>query len=180
MSLYLEALTSHDGEKIYEMLQEIDANDNGFKNEVKGMSYNHFLNWLQKNEGYSHGLNLNEGMVPQTTFWLFHDGIPVGYGRIRHFLNENLRKNSGHLGYAISSSHRGKGYGSTLLGLLIYQCIELGIDPIQVGVNNSNEPSNALVRRHGGVIHSRTENKNIYKIEKNRFLLLESKRGDKH
>ncbi|WP_158290459.1 GNAT family N-acetyltransferase [Halobacillus salinus] len=170
MSLYLKSLTSHDGEEVYQMLQEIDANDNGFTNEVKGMTYEHYLKWLQANAAYAQGLDLNEGMVPQTTYWLFHDEEPVGYGRIRHFLNENLRKNSGHLGYAISSSHRGKGYGYTLLGLLIHKCIELGIEPIQVGVNNSNERSNALVKRQGGIVHSRTEKKNIYKVETERFL----------
>ena len=30
--------------------------------------------------------------VPSTTFWLYADGIPVGFGSVRHFLTEALRK----------------------------------------------------------------------------------------
>ena len=40
--LYLKKLSLSDGIEVYQMLQEIDANDNGFHNKVCGMSYVQF------------------------------------------------------------------------------------------------------------------------------------------
>lgn len=110
MPLFLKALTKCDGKIVYEMLQEIDENDNGFKNEVKGLSYEDFAGWLSKNEQFSKGLELESWMVPQTIYWMYNDQTPVGYGRIRHWLNDNLKEHSGHIGYAIPITHRGKGW----------------------------------------------------------------------
>ena len=103
-------------------------------------------------------------MVPQTTYWLFSNSKPVGYGRIRHFLDDNLQKNSGHIGYAISRSERGKGYGNQLLKLLLKQCLILGIREVQTGVSKSNYRSQSIVENNGGELIRTTENKNIYKI----------------
>ena len=164
VALYLKSLSTSDGKMIYDMLQEIDENDHGFKNEARGLSYQDFARWLKRNEQFSKEVGLEEWMVPQTIFWMYHDQTPVGYGRIRHWLNEHLEERSGHLGYAVPFTHRGKGYGSELLRLLIQECSNMGINPIQVGVNSSNHPSNKLVQKNGGVLHKVTETKNLYLI----------------
>ncbi|WP_226577680.1 GNAT family N-acetyltransferase [Halobacillus litoralis] len=164
MSLHLKALTKWDGRMIYEMLQEIDDNDHGFKNEVKGKTYEEYGEWLSKNEQFSRGSGLETWMVPQTIYWMYYDQTPVGYGRIRHWLNDNLKENSGHIGYAIPLSQRGKGYGNEILRLLIHECYDLKINPIQIGVNPSNKPSNKIVKRNGGVLHKVSKTKNIYHI----------------
>ena len=164
LSLYLKSLTKCDGKIIYDMLQEIDGNDNGFKNEVQGMSYENFTDWLSKNEQYSKGIELKDWMVPQTIYWMYHDQTPVGYGRIRHWLNANLKEQSGHIGYAIPQTQRGKGYGNEVLRLLIQECFNMNINPIQVGVNLSNHLSNKIVKNNGGVLHKVTSTKNIYHI----------------
>lgn len=164
MVLYLKALSKADGKNIYEMLQEIDGSDNGFNNEVKGIPYKEFNNWLVRNEHFSKGIGLEDWMVPQTIYWMFNGQTPVGYGRIRHRLNENLKQYSGHVGYAIPLSQRGKGYGNELLRLLITECSKMEIKHIQVGVNFSNIPSNKVVRKNGGKLNKVTETKNIYLI----------------
>lgn len=162
--LYLKPLKRSDGERIYEMLQEIEANDNGFNNEVKGKSYESYKDWLYKNEQYSKGEGLEDKKVPQTTYWMYSGEVPVGYGRIRHRLNDTLEASSGHVGYALPKSQRGNGYGDELLKLLIKECFKMGILPIQVGVNKENKPSNAIVLRNGGTLYKQTETKNIYHI----------------
>ncbi|MEN1937863.1 GNAT family N-acetyltransferase [Paenibacillus sp. 102] len=164
MKLYLKALSKDDGKKIYDMLQEITPNDNGFHNEIHGVSYQEFNLWLERNEGFSRGIGLEGWMVPQTTYWLFYNQTPVGYGRIRHRLNENLKNNSGHIGYAIPISQRGKGYGNELLRLLLKECSKMGIKTVQIGVNISNIRSNRVVQYNGGILSKVTENKNIYHI----------------
>ena len=45
--LYLKRISVDDGIEIYNMLQEISSNDNGFHNKVYGMSYNRFKEWLE-------------------------------------------------------------------------------------------------------------------------------------
>ncbi|MGP9039401.1 GNAT family N-acetyltransferase [Cytobacillus kochii] len=167
LEFYLKKLTIDDNREIYEMLQDISQSDNGFHNEVNGLSYDEYTTWLEKNDQFSEGIGLEEWMVPQTTYWLFYNSIPVGYGRIRHYLNENLKSNSGHIGYAIAQSYRGKGYGHRLLKLLLQECTELGIKTVQVGVNKSNVASNKVVQNNGGVLVKNAKKKNIYHIVQN-------------
>ena len=164
--LYLKKLSTTDGLEVYEMLQEIEGHDNGFRNEVSLLTYQEFKNWLERNENFSKGRELESWMVPQTTFWLYRADTPIGYGRIRHALNENLSKNSGHIGYALGKSHRGKGYGHTFLKLLLKECLSMSIHPIQIGVGIKNFRSNQLVVANGGRLLSVTKNKKIYQIFK--------------
>lgn len=163
MELYLKKLSINDGKIIYDMLQKIE-NKNGFNNVVNGMPYEEYKIWLKKNVDMSHGIGLKDWMVPQTSYWMFVSGTPVGYGRIRHWLNNNLEANSGHIGYAIPLSHRGKGYGNELLRLLLEECDKLKISTIQVGANKENERSNNAILYNGGILVKETSTKNIYHI----------------
>ena len=164
MNVHLKKLSNNDGNEVYNMLQGIENNENGFTNDVKGMSYENYKIWLLDNENYSNNIGLKDWMVPQTTFWLFSDEIPVGIGRIRHFLNENLKKDGGHIGYAISLKHRGNGYGNKILELLIKECTKMKILEINIGANKNNESSNKIIKYNGGVLSRETELKNYYII----------------
>ncbi|MCL2776016.1 MAG: GNAT family N-acetyltransferase [Oscillospiraceae bacterium] len=162
--LRLQKLSENDGQQIYDMLQGIESNDNGFHNTVKDMMYEHFAEWLNKNVGYSNSIGLEDWMVPQTTFWLFDNDIPVGCGRVRHYLNDNLRKDGGHIGYAISYRYRGRGYGNAILRLLLTETHKMGIQEVHVGANKDNERSNKVIIVNGGKLISETEAKNYYII----------------
>ena len=162
--IFLKKLSLSDDEKIYDMLQEIASNDNGFHNKVNGMSYKEFKRWLKKEFAVDNG-KLEKWMVPQTSYWLYDDDKPVGYGRIRHCLNENLSQTGGHIGYAIRSSERGKGYGNTILTLLLEECKKLNIEKIQIGANVDNIPSNKIILKHNGILFRCSDNKNFYNID---------------
>ena len=161
--LYLIPLSPTDGRDIYEMLQEIAPNDNGFHNRVCGMTYEQYRDWLENEYAVDHG-RLEDWMVPQTSFWLYDDERPVGYGRLRHFLNDALREHSGHIGYAIRSSERRKGYGNAILTLLLKECQKLGMTEVQIGANADNIPSNRIIQRYGGILIRTGDNKNFYQI----------------
>lgn len=92
MDIYLKQLSENDGRDVYNMLQGIHKNDNGFNNSVKDMPFETFRTWVKDNFGYSQSIGLADWMVPQTTFWLHCDEIPIGCGRIRHYLNEKLKR----------------------------------------------------------------------------------------
>ena len=145
------------------MLQEIAYNDNGFHNKVCGMSYDQFKQWLVREYAVDNG-KLEEWMVPQTSYWLYDGEKPIGYGRIRHCLNDKLRETSGHIGYAIRGTERKKGYGSKILTLLLEECKKMCISCVQIGASTDNTASNRIILKHGGVLIRCSNSKNIYHI----------------
>ena len=161
--IYLKKLSLSDDTEIYNMLQEITSNDNGFHNKVYGMSYEQFKKWLEREYSVDKG-NLEDWMVPQTSYWLYEDDKPMGYGRIRHCLNEKLAETGGHIGYAIRCTEREKGYGNKLLSLLLEECKKLNIQKVQIAANTDNIASNKIILKHGGAFIRSSENKNFYHI----------------
>lgn len=161
--LFLKKLHFSDGIDIYNMLQEIALNDNGFHNKVNGQNYDEFKMWLLNEYEVDNG-KLEDWMVPQSSYWLFDDAIPVGYGRIRHHLNDALAETSGHIGYAIAKSKRGKCYGKTILALLIDESKKLGITQLQIAANTDNDKSNRVIIANGGILFREKEGKNFYHI----------------
>ena len=85
-------------------------------------------------------------MVPSSTYWLYADGEPVGFGKLRHFLTDKLRDEGGHAGYAIRTSERNKGYGTILLKMIIEEARKMNIDKIllTISINNANSIKVAL------------------------------------
>ena len=116
MKIELKQLSVDMAEKEYDMLQDILDIENGFTNPAYGLSYGDYKKWLQQEDDYSRGENLPYNWVPCTTYFLYIDDVPVGYGRIRHTSNEELEKikGVGNFGYGISKKYRGKGYGNIL------------------------------------------------------------------
>ena len=161
--LKLIPITDIPDHAIYEMLQEIGQNENGFHNKACGMSYEEYAYWLKHEYAVDCGL-IEDWMVPQTSYWLYDDDQPVGYGRLRHALNDALRQHSGHIGYAIASSKRGKGYGNAILSLLLEESKKLGLSEVQVSANCDNLLSNLVILHNGGFLVRSEECKNFYKI----------------
>ena len=131
--LELKRLSVDDGLDIYTMLQEIPAEENGLINKANGLTFDEYKEWLIVKQRDSEQEGIVDGWkVPSTTFWLYADGIPVGFGSVRHFLTEALRKAGGNIGYGIAPAFRGKGYGKELLRLLLNEAKKMGIDKNEV------------------------------------------------
>lgn len=148
----LRRLTVQDGADVYQMLAELPRDENGFINGCSGMTYEEYQKWLVKSDNVSKGIGLADWMVPQTLYWLYVDGVPVGIGKLRHRLTERLREEGGHCGYAIRPSRRGQGYGKLLLKLMLDKARELQIDRLLLTVANHNTPSIHVALANGGVI----------------------------
>ena len=100
----LKKLTVDDNEDVYNLLQSIDTNENEFKNPVNGMTYDQYKMWLIQQNDWSNDLNLPDGYVGQTIFWLYDSEKPIGMGKIRHKLTDSSREAGGNIGYAISKA----------------------------------------------------------------------------
>ena len=151
MGIELRKLSVHDGRDIYEMLQEMPENENGFINSVHGKSYEEYQAWLQGAAKNAEQTGIVDGWkVPSTMFWLFEDGKPVGMGKVRHFLTDALREHGGNVGYGIRPSARGRGLGKQLLARLIEECREIGVDQVLLTVQNHNTASLRVAAANGG------------------------------
>lgn len=154
----LRRLSPGDGHDVYDMLQTIPKNENGLINNANGLSYDEFKIWLTKKQQESEQTGLVDGWkVPSTTYWLYIDGVPVGFGNLRSFLTDALKKAGGNIGYGISPEHRGKGYGNLILKLLLQKAREAGIEKALLTVHADNAASIAVALANGGVITERND-----------------------
>lgn len=161
----LKKLTLSDGMDIFEMLQEIPKEENGFENNSNGLGYEAFQLRLKRNVDMSGGIGLADWMVPQTTYWLYVDGKPVGFGKIRHRLTEKLLEEGGNIGYGIRPSLRGKGYGKLILKLLIEECKKLKINEILLTIRNDNIASMNVALANGGMLRKVNSERHYFWIE---------------
>ena len=151
----------------YEMLQDIENGENGFMNEVCGMSYKDYKKWLADQDDFSVGKNLPQGWIPFTTYFLYDNGVPIGTGRIRHETSEYLQKvvGAGEIGYGISKNYRGKGYGNILFKEILKKCRDFGYEKITLFPHKDNEATIRIMLKNGGkVIGKFKEEKIIIEI----------------
>ena len=147
----LRKLSINDGLDVYNMLQDIPLDENGYHNSANGITYEEYKEWLVKKEKDANQVGIIDGWrVPQTTFVLYVEGVPVGYGSIRHFLTDALREVGGHIGYCISPLYRKKGYGKEILKRLIIEARAMGIKDILVTTNLDNYASQKVIIANGG------------------------------
>lgn len=174
MKVCLSQLSFDNGAAEYEMLQSIDKEENGFTNAVNGMSYDEYRSWLLQQEDYSKAINLPENYIPQTTFFLYINDVPVGLARIRHYSSPILEKKGvGAFGYGIAREHRGKGYGSILYREIMKKCCDMGYDRVRSFVHQDNIASNRVFVKNGarltGLLDDGSIIKNIYEAKCSHF-----------
>ena len=158
MGIELRKAAVTDGMDIYEMLQELPADENGFINRAACMRFDEYKEWLKDKVQNAEQTGIVDGWkVPATTFWLYEDGRPVGCGSVRHFLTDKLLEQGGNIGYSIRPSDRNRGLGKVLLSLLINESGKMGIDRLLLTIQNGNLPSLHVALANGGKIEKTTE-----------------------
>ncbi|AHV96223.1 GNAT family N-acetyltransferase [Paenibacillus sabinae] len=150
MAFELRELTVTEDRQIYGMAREIGPGENGFVNSLYTAGYSKFLNLLPVLRDHSAGIGLPPGHVPQTLYFLYADGVPVGYGKLRHWLTDSLLVTGGHIGYCIRPAARGKGYGTALLAGLLGKASELGIKRALLTCDEDNQGSRSVIEHNGG------------------------------
>ena len=150
MAFEFRQLSIENGMDEYAMLQQIESDEYGFTNEVKGMSFHEFQKWLMQQEDYANACNLPENYIPQTTYFLYVDRQPVGIARIRHDSSDFLEKQGvGNFGYGVAKPYRGKGYGHVLFANVLSKCRAHGYTKIKSFVSIENAASNRVFIKNG-------------------------------
>ena len=157
MRITLKKLSTVDGMDVHNMLQEIPKEENGFQNGGHGLSYDSYKQWLIRSDQIAKGIDLEDWMVPQNTYWLYVDEKPVGMGKLRLRLTEKLEKDGGNCGYGIVPVYRGCGYGKILLRLLIEEARTLNIGRILLTIEKDNPASLKVALSNGGMIEKSTD-----------------------
>lgn len=111
---------------------------------------------------YLNGLDVKEadgGRVPSSTFFCLDTdrNIFVGAVSIRHFLNDSLLLNGGHIGDGIRPSERRRGYGTRMVALALDKCRELGIGRVLMVCDRENVASAKTIINNGGVMENEIE-----------------------
>jgi len=163
--LVLREASLDDGIEIWAMLREIGPGENGFGNEGYDVPFSHFRTHLQRRIDMKLGVNLPDGRVPMTTYWLFHGTMPVALTKLRHALTDSLRRVGGHIGYCVRPTRRGAGYGTAALALTIIAARRRGIDGVLLTCKEENVPSRRVIERNSGRLDRKESGLCYYWIE---------------
>lgn len=97
-----------------------------------------------------------DGLVPDSTFFCLDEerDIFVGAVNIRHYLNDALLLNGGHIGDGVRPSQRRKGIATKMIGLALGECRRLGIDRVLMVCDKDNIGSAKSIQKNGGVLEN--------------------------
>ena len=117
------------------------------KNDYKDFEY--YMDNLEVKEG-------TENLVPDSTFFCLDEDrdIFVGAVNIRHYLNEALLRDGGHIGDGVRPSERRKGIATKMIGLALDECRKLGIDRVLMVCDKDNIGSAKSIINNGGVLEN--------------------------
>lgn len=107
--------------------------------------------FLQFINDHQNGVNLPNGWVRDSTFWLVKDKVIIGVVNIRHQLTDLLLTIGGHIGYGIRPSQRRKGYATKILELALIEANKLGINKVLVTCDANNIGSLKVILKNSGV-----------------------------
>lgn len=158
MKLVLRPLSLSDSKAFYEGLElfsDMDAFWYSFVWE-DGMTYEQHLEIL---ENRFYGRNLNEGLVPDSMLYAFLDGKIIGRSSIRHELNDYLLNFGGHIGYAVATPFRQRGFATEILRQSLEYCRDiLKLERVLLTCDEDNVGSIKTIVKNGGVFENKVLN----------------------
>ena len=153
MKLRLVKLASEYRRHLDEMLTEWYASgEKIIPYAIRRLDYHDFENYLEHLEVK----DASGGLVPDSTFFCLDEerDIFVGAVNIRHYLNESLLLNGGHIGDGVRPSERRKGIATAMIGLALEECRKLGIFKVLMVCDQENIGSAKSIQKNGGILEN--------------------------
>lgn len=113
-----------------------------------------FASYLELLEAKQRGQRLSEGGVASTFEVGLVGGRIVARLSVRHALNDFLREQGGHIGYAVLPEFRRRGFGLAALRRGLQVAASLGIAATLVTCDEDNAESCRIVEKAGGRFES--------------------------
>lgn len=122
---------------------------------IRRLDYRNFDEYLANLE---HKEAVGE-IVPDSTFFCLDEeqDLFVGAVNIRHFLNERLLLDGGHIGDGVRPSQRRKGIATKMIALALEECKKLGLDRVLMVCDKDNVGSAKSIQRNGGLLENEIE-----------------------
>lgn len=153
MKLKLVKASAEYQQQIVDMLEEWYATgEKIIPYAIRKTDYHDFHNYcenLEIEEG-------REGLVPDSTFFCLDEerNIMVGAVNIRHYLNDALLLNGGHIGDGVRPSERRRGVATAMIGLALQECRKLGIEKVLMVCDKENIGSAKSIQNNGGILEN--------------------------
>jgi predicted acetyltransferase len=145
------SLTEHPG--LRDMLLQLGPGDSGYGGTAFATGELSMPAFLQHCIDQENPAKLQPGYVPQTNFWILDDSnTVVGSLRLRHYLNDALLQNGGHIGYYIAPPHRNKSHATRALSLALIELKKLGVHRALITPGRTNLPSQKVTLANGGIL----------------------------
>lgn len=153
MKLRLVKLTKEYRQHLFDMMQEWNASgEKIIPYAIRRLDYREFDTYLSNLEVK----DASGGLVPDSTFFCLDEerDIFVGAVNIRHFLNESLLRNGGHIGDGVRPSERRRGVATGMIALALEECRKLGIRRVLMVCDRENIGSAKSIQRNGGILEN--------------------------
>jgi predicted acetyltransferase len=147
MDLQLRPLAAED-EQVARAAHEELSDYNFFLDFSPGEPWDDFVNRMRRRRC---GIDIEPGRVRAAFLVAWVAGEIVGRASVRFDLNEYLSEAGGHIGYAVLSQHRRRGYATDILRQSIVVARSEGVDEVLVTCDVDNVGSRLVIERCGGV-----------------------------
>ena len=152
-NLHLEELSSKDKYAYYEMLEDFLSNGEDIDDFEIGYESEDFEMLLRRLQENKLGIGLKKGFAPNSTYYLrSEDRNILGFFNLRHSLSPELRRDGGHIGYAVRPSSRGQGYSHEILRLGLEIASQKKMRKLMLSVASQNIRSIAVIEKQNGIL----------------------------
>lgn len=151
-------------QEFIEYRQEFKAANEPFVHGQLSEATADFAGLLRKWSDGAREINLPEGHVPGSVYWLVQNGRILGTARLRHRLNENLMHEGGHIGYEVRPFERRKGYATLILTLMLGKARDRRLGRVLVTCDKDNTASARTIQKNGGILENEVISKKSGKL----------------
>lgn len=153
MKLKLIKATEEYKEQICDYLKEwYDRGEKIVPYAVRRLDYHDFKYYCENLECKK----LVTSFCTDSTFFCLDEDrdIVVGAVNIRHYQNEQLLLDGGHIGDGVRPSERGKGIATQMIAMALDECRKLGIFKVLMTCDRENPASARTIIKNGGVLEN--------------------------
>lgn len=156
--LHLEQISLKHEIEIRNIKKEYDLNNEDYNGAFFVKNIVNYKETIEELDKSASGVVDNPSWVPGTCYVVVNSNNKiVGFGSLRHYLNDNLIKSGGHIGYSVVPSERKKGYGTKILKLLLEKAKEKNIDKVLLTCSENNVGSSKIIENNGGILENKIE-----------------------